>query len=275
MTVPRIKTIPVGDDRWYVNEETGERVPGVSAITGMMPKPGLLWGATRAAAEYALDNYDELSALARKSRWAAVNAIKGAHQQKWNKLANEGTGVHKAAEKWMRADMAGIPAAERRFLVTSHEKACLRNYIRFCREFAVTPVLIEQTVWNEEYLYAGTFDSVLQFGLGNNKISPGLKLVDVKSGASGVWPEAALQQTAYRWAPKILNEDGGHDDMPEVDEAFALWLRPEGFSLIPLETGPESWEQFKRLRASYDWKIKHEKSAVGNAVNENPLPRKR
>jgi hypothetical protein len=145
----------------------------------------------------------------------------------------------------------------------------LRNFARFSTEFDVEPVLIETTVWDEEHDYAGTLDGFYRLSVDGQSLNA---IVDIKTGASGVWPEAALQQTAYSRASQYIDPATGElRPMPKADAAFALWLRPNGWALIPLAIDDAMWEQFLRLRASYEWKRHDEKRAVGKAVNANPL----
>ena len=167
------------------------------------------------------------------------------------------------------------------FRVPTSTMAFLKNFARFATEFDVIPQLVETTVWDDEVGYAGTFDGLFRLTL-SQEVADNLgvareidAIVDIKTGASGVWPEAALQQTAYARAKWFIDPDTGKKcPMPQVDAAFGLWLRPEGWALIPLEIDAENWEQFKRLRASWQWKRTREKYAVGKAVNRNPLTRK-
>lgn len=269
MTVPKVETTYVSGDRWYVDPGTGEKVPGVSAILNMMPKPALTKWAAREAASFAVSNIDVVAALARSDEKAAVELVKGAPWRKSGKAADSGTEVHGLAEQLMRDR---IEKRKSTFRVPQGTMDFLKNFARFATEFNVYPHLIETTVWDDEYDYAGTFDGLYTLTLDGREI---LAIVDIKTGASGVWPEAALQQTAYARAKWYLDPaTGERRPMPQVDAAFGLWLRPEGWALIPLEIDDVNWEQFKRLRASYEWKLFHEKHAVGKAVNKTPLTRK-
>ncbi len=269
MTVPKVETTYVAGDRWYIDPGTGDKVPGVSAILAMMPKPALPPWAAREAASFAVDNIDVVAALARTDRKAAVDLIKGAPWRKSGKAANAGTEVHGLAERLMRDRIENRKST---FSVPQGTMDFLRNFARFATEFDVIPQLVETTVWDDEHNYAGTFDGLYRLTLDGNEIDA---IVDIKTGASGVWPEAALQQTAYARAKWFLDpETGEKKPMPAVDAAFGLWLRPEGWALIPLSIDEENWQQFLRLRESYQWKIKREKHAVGKAVNKTPLTRK-
>lgn len=265
MTVPKVQTTYVQGDRWYVNKD-GEKRPGVSAILGMYPKPALPGWAAREAATFAVENIDVVKALAATDKKAAIDLIKGAPWRKSGRAADAGTEVHGLAERLMQDRIENRKSA---FSVPAGTMEFLRNFARFSTEMDVTPRLIETTVWDEEHDYAGTLDGFYTLTVGNQTLDA---IVDIKTGASGVWPDAALQQTAYKNASHYIDPATGElKPMPKADAAFALWLRPAGWALIPLNTDDDTWAQFLRLRQSYAWKRTCEKSAVGKAVNRNPL----
>ena len=76
MTTPKIKTVSIAGDRWYIDPLTGDKVPGVSSVKDTLAKPGLLYGAVKVAANYAVDNVDTIKALALTDRDAAVDLVK-------------------------------------------------------------------------------------------------------------------------------------------------------------------------------------------------------
>jgi hypothetical protein len=270
MTVPRIATTYISGDRWYVDAGTGNKVPGVHAILDMMPKPALMGAAVKEAAEFAIANIDVVAALARTDRKAALDLVKGAAQRKWGKARDSGTEVHSYTETLMRDR---IEQRKSTFRVPQGTMEFLRSFAQFATEFNVIPQQVETTVWDDDIGYAGTFDGLYRLTLDPAREIDAL--VDIKSGASGIWPEASLQQTAYARAKWMIDPATGEKvPMPHVDAAFGLWLRPEGWALIPLAIDDENWEQFKRLRDSWEWKRSHEKHCVGKAINKNPIVRK-
>lgn len=261
MTVSAVKR---GSGTAYVTD-TGETYPRVSNVLGMYPKEKLMPFYARQAATYAVDHRDELAGMPRAE---AITLASGAAQRYSNKAANDGTRIHSYVEQVMRAMMAGTKPS---FAVSADDKKYLRNFVRFVKEFEVEPVMLEALVWSDTHRYAGRLDAGLKLTIGGKR---GLYDVDTKTGASGVWPEAALQQTAYVNAEYYLDATGKARKLPRFKGAFALWLRPDGYALIPLSTSEANWQQFLRLRDSYEWKQTHEDMAVGKAINTNPLQRK-
>ncbi len=270
MTVPKAKTFTRYGDRWY-RDEDGATAPGVSSIVNMLPKPALTPWAARMAAEFAVKNIEAVYNLAKVDSEAAVALVKGAPWRSSGRAADAGTEVHHYTELIGRAMLAG---EKPQFSAPSDVMPFLRQFARYVAEFKVEPVMLETTVWHDEpgQEYSGTFDFL---GKLPTLHGDGLVIVDTKTGASGIWSSSAIQQTAYRYARQYIDPDTGKKkDMPEVVATYGLWLRPEGFALIPLASTQEELDEWRRLRGSYGWKISREKKVVGAAVNRVPLKRK-
>jgi hypothetical protein len=238
----------------------------------MMPKNALTPWASRLAAEYAVGHMEEVAELLseRDGEKLAIERIKGASSRYSSKAASEGTLVHHYAEEVARAVMNNTkPKAD---AMPPGMLPYLKSYVRFLKEFDVEPVMLERAVWNDEVGYAGRFDMVAKL----RTIDDSLCMIDTKSGASGVWESVALQQTAYVRAERVYDDIAQtFSPMPEIKAAYALWLRPEGFALIPVDTMASEWEQFKRLRGSLEWKLKRAKKVIRPAINKSPIKRQR
>lgn len=273
MTVPKVTTKQIKGSRWYIidKDDPTKTVPGVSSITSMMPKDALTPAAVKETAAFVCRNQDAIRSM---SKVDAFDWIKGAYRRSWNAKANLGTRVHAGCEQ---IDKALIEGRKPAFRVETEIKPYLNQYAKFIREFEVEPVMSEVTVFNGDVGYAGTFDGLKWMTLPTGERA--LFDVDTKSGASGVWPEAALQQTAYNHAPYYIDPKTGLlVPMPaelRQDIAFALWLRPEGYAVLPLDTGVENWQHFKRLRACFQWEKveQHGEVAVRAPINERPIRR--
>lgn len=270
MTTPKVTTKymkgALYGDRWYVHDDSGDSVPGVSAIKSMYPAPALENWFKKATAEYCVDHVDAVASLAELDRDGAIELVKGATSRHSKKAANRGTEVHALCEQVMR-DM--IDGKKSTFQASKDDMLYLRNFARFIKEFNVKPVMIETTVWSQDHRYAGTFDLMAEV-----KGYEGLSLVDTKSGQSGIYHDAGVQQTGYKWADHYIDNEGAFQEMPMVNQAFGLWLRPDGWALIPLRTDQVMWDHFLRLRALYWYKEKIQDTVVGKAVNANPLKKK-
>ena len=75
----RLTTIKRNDSRFYVDRETGERVPGVTSIVDMIPKPFLQFWAAKLVAEWTADNIGSfVHMLIDGQREAAIDPAKSA-----------------------------------------------------------------------------------------------------------------------------------------------------------------------------------------------------
>lgn len=244
----------------------------MSAIIDMMPKNALTPWASRLAAEYVVGHMDEVAdMLAEKDgEKRAIDWIKGASKRDSSKKARTGTSVHHWTEEVARAVMNGTkPKTDR---LPEGILPYLKQYVRFLHEFDVEPVLLENVIWNDEVGYAGRIDMACRL----RAIDNALVIVDTKSGASGVWESVALQQTAYARAESWWDEEKDvMVPMPEIARTYALWLRPEGFALIPVQSTDAEWEQVKRLRESLEWKLKRGSKVILPAINKRPIKRQR
>jgi hypothetical protein len=240
----------------------------VSSVIDMMPKNALTPWSARLAAEYVVGNLDLVTELAATDQRKAIALIKGAYVRYSDSAAKEGTMVHHYAETVARAVMEGTkPQADR---MPPNMLPYLKQYVKFLKEFDAEPIMLENAVWDDEVGFAGRFDAVFRLRAIDNSLS----IVDTKSGASGVWESVSLQQTAYAYAPEYYDEPtDSFKPMPEIKNTYALWLRPEGFALIPVESSEAEWEQFKRLRLSLEWKRTRAKKVILPAINRKPLKR--
>lgn len=238
-------------------------MPGVSAIKSMLPAPALLNWKARATAEYCVDNVDQVASLAKTDKAGAVELVKNSTDRYSKKAAARGTDVHAMCETVMRAMMAG---EKPKFSATKDDMAYLRNFARFIKEFNVRPKMVETTIWSQEHNYAGTFDLLCELDGVDGDV-----IVDYKSGKSGVYPVAGIQQTGYRWADSYIDEDGNFQVMPKVAGAFGMWLRPDGWALYPLRTDEAMWDVFLHLRALYQFKVELMPTVVEKPINSKPL----
>src|SRR5690606_41327726 len=87
-----IRRVDRGKNHWYVDADSGDRVPGVTSITdGGLPKKALINWAGNATAEYAVDHWAELSELAPSAR---LKRLQGGRYEAKDAAANKGTRVH-------------------------------------------------------------------------------------------------------------------------------------------------------------------------------------
>lgn len=214
---------------WYV-DATGAKIPGVTGIIGDgLPKPALIHWAGNVTAEYAVNNWDELSALKVADR---LKTLKGARYAEKDAAAKRGTEVHHLAEQLARGEQVTVPDE-----LAGH----VESYVRFLDEWDPQPVLLETTVYHRAFGYAGTLDMVADLNNGQRL------LCDIKTTRSGVYGDTALQLAAYRYADRYLDEGGVARDMVEVDGCAVIWVRSDGYDLVPVTADESVLTQFRHV----------------------------
>lgn len=231
---------------YYIDQDTGERVPGVTTILGDgLPKKALINWAATATAEYAVDHWDELSTLAPSARLKKLN---GGRYAVKDEAANRGTQVHKMGERLMAGETVVVP---------DEIRAYVDSYVRFLDEFQLRVRHIEALVYSETHRYVGTLDIFGDILLPDMPEYDDLPrdeegfvcncLIDAKTNRSGIFGETALQLAGYRFA-EFMQTDGSDPEtafeMPAVTWTGAVWIRPDGYSLIPVTAGEEQHRAF-------------------------------
>ena len=141
--------------------------------------------------------------------------------------ANRGTEVHKLAEKLVKGEAIEVPP---------ELSGYVDSYVQFLDDWQPKPVLVEATVANLRWGYAGQLDLVADLPNGERAV------MDLKT-SKGVYPETSLQCAAYRHAEIYL--DGNDQELQLADlgitAAYVVHVRADGYSVHPLdvsEVGP-------------------------------------
>jgi len=232
-----------GRNHTYVDLDAGgERVPGVTTLAGNgLPKPALLNWAGEATAEYAIDNWDDLAKLPLSER---LKKIKGGRYEKRDAASARGTEVHKLAERLIADERVTVPDA-----IAGYVQSC----VRFLDEFDVRAVHVEAVVYSETRRHVGTLDLIADVLLpdmpkydhiprGEDGYARGL--LDWKTTKSGIFGDVALQLAGYRHSEFLILPDGEAIDMPRVDFCAGIHIRPDGYSVVPLECGDDVYRDF-------------------------------
>jgi hypothetical protein len=225
MSQPRTRRIDRGRSHTYLLD--GERADGVTWILSQgVPKPALINWAARTTADYAVDHWEELSAQTASER---VRTLEKARWADRDGAAVRGTQVHELAQKLASGVELDIPEP-----LVGHVDA----YLQFAEQWQPEELVIESVVGNRRYRYMGTLDLIAR--LADDRTW----LLDWKTAASGIWPESALQLAAYRNAEFYLDGNGQEQPMPTVDACGCVWLRADGYDLIPVDAGPDTFRSF-------------------------------
>lgn len=256
-----------GRSHWYTDTDTGERIPGVTTINGDgLPKKALINWAGNSTAEYAIDHWDELAELPPSAR---LKKIQGGRYESRDEAANRGTQVHKMGERLINGESVVVPDLLRPYV---------DSYVRFLDEFQLRARHVEALVYSETHRYVGTFDIFGDILLPDMPEYAGLPrdedgfvcgcLIDAKTNRSGIFGETALQLAAYRHA-EFLQPDPRDPDtaepMPEVTWTGALWIRPDGYSLIPVVADEGQHRAFLYVQQVAQWD-KSSRDLVGSPI---------
>jgi hypothetical protein len=265
MTTPKVNTISRSGSRFYVNPDTGSKNPGVTSVLNMLPKPFLKFWASKLVAEMAVDSIGEVVGLAMKDRQAAIDLLKRAPDRFTAKAADTGTLAHDAFEDIARA--GGVRPKR----VHPDAEPFVKHFMEFVKTCEPEFIFLEETVWDDEDGYAGSFDALATLhGAAAGPLQGKTLFFDWKTTRSGVHEEVALQLAAYRSAQHIIRPDGSRVPIPKTDGAAVLHVRPEGWQLVPVETdevdGVAVMDYFRALRFVFDWDSFAKKSVILPAV---------
>lgn len=205
----------------------GHDCDGVTTIIrDGVPKPALVRWAGRVTAGYALDHWSELAELGVAER---LRKLEGAPWAERDTQAIRGTQVHSLAQRLAHGETVNVPEP-----LVGHVDA----YLAFVRDWAPRERLVEAVVGNRQRRYMGTLDLVADLA--------DLKtwILDFKTTASGVYSESAMQLAAYRFAEFYLGDGGQEMPLPSIDAAGVVWLRADGYDLVPVDAGPETFRAF-------------------------------
>jgi hypothetical protein len=232
----------------------GQKLPGVTTILGDgLSKPALVAWGINTTAGYAADHWDELAELPVSKR---IEVLKKAPYADRDAAAKRGTEVHRLAEKLANDEEIEVPEA-----LAGH----VDSYVRFLDEHDVKPVLLETAcVSITKWPYAGTFDGVLDFP------HRGRRLVDIKTARSGVFPDNALQLSAYLNSTHYAGpeDDWQLHDMSGlgIEGCDVIHVRADGYDVVPVETGSAVFRTFRYVQQLHAWANDQSKTVVGDAV---------
>lgn len=214
----------------------GETAMGVTTALSLgLPKGALPHAATKTLARILRAMpAEQREAIFRMPEDAAINAMRDLPFAEWRAKATRGIEVHSIAEQLIRGEPVAVP---------DRLASYVDSAVRFMNERKPVPVLVEFTVGSRQWMYAGTGDLVADMPDGRRL------LLDYKTSESGIWPETALQLSAYRYADAVVMPDGTEMPMSEVkiDGCAAVWVRPDGYDVIPVVADEQQYKAFLHI----------------------------
>jgi hypothetical protein len=213
----------------------GKPVQGVTTlIKGGLPAPALTYWSARTVAEYVADNADAVEQLRTMGRGPMVAALKETPWQQRDEAGRRGTEVHALAEQLVAGHEVEVPDE-----LAGH----VDSAVRFLDEWKVTPILTECSVAHREHWWAGRLDLLGSLPDGRTI------LFDWKTTRSGIFAETAFQLAAYSHAEFHVTDDDIDTElpMPPIDECMAVWVRGDGYDVIPVDAGDDTYRKFRHL----------------------------
>lgn len=210
----------------------GRPVQGVtSLIKGGLPSPALMYWSARTVAEFVADHQADIESMWGKGRGAMVAYLKETPWDRRDKAAIRGTEVHALAEQLVMGDEVAVP---------EHLHDYVTSCVAFLDEWAPQTLLKERPVAHRAHWWAGKFDYLC-------RIDGQVWLIDWKTSASGIYPETAFQLAAYSHAEFYLDDDGAEVELPHIDRCAAVWLRPDGYSVVPVKADNETYREYRHI----------------------------
>ena len=233
MTSPALAHNVRGRGRHYTNPLTGEDVPSVTNVIGVLDKPALPRWAAKMTAEAAWKMRGSLDAMGEAE---AIDVLKGSPWRNSGRAADRGTSIHDYLEA--RAEGRMLPKLEGDAL---RYKAGADQFLEQYRpEFVRT----EFTCFGDGY--AGTADFQAW-------IDGRLVIGDYKT-SKALYPEIALQLAAIRFAESVVNDDGNVSEMPEVDGCVGVLITPDGCDVREIAADLNAHRAFMACLSAWEWR---------------------
>lgn len=237
MTSPQ-NAISTPDGRYYQWKDDPLYMSATNALDCMRKKALEYWG-PKAVAEYVADNMATIRAVLTESptamtKAAAIDLMKRSPYRTSDEASGIGSLIHEVAE----ARALGLPTPEHE---DKHERF-IRSLDMFLEDWQPEFIQTEMTVYNRRYGYAGTLDGIMKAG-GTTYLFDWKTTKPGRQG-HGIYPEAALQMAAYRYAEFAGLPNGTEMEMPEVDECVGINLRPAKYTVVPVTADEAVFKAF-------------------------------
>lgn len=267
-------TRPVRDNDGYYHMPDGRKLMSVTTIIEHgVPKPGLVHWAAIEVARCAMDYLPRLlRARGEEARETAYQWLRRAAERRRDSAADLGTSVHDAVE----ASILDAPWPE----PTDEQRPFLDAFARFCDHWQPDWEASEMVVANLTDGWAGKGDAWMRLVLPDLGPTPMLVVADWKSGKN-IYPEVALQLSAYARAEVAWLRDGTSVEPPHPQHAIVVHLRPDkypqtgGYRVRPVDITDTTYAAFRHAQATAEgWVKDRSKTVLGKAYTEPKLAEK-
>lgn len=218
----------------------GVKIQRVTDVLNAMDKPALKQWAANAAADLAVDRWDELAELPPSKR---LDEIRYAHRRVVKAAQVAGTDVHGYGERLVKGEPVDPP---------DELRGMVESYARFLDEWRIEPIAVETPVaWTGPAPYAGRSDLWARIGVRDNASA----LIDLKTGKA-VYPETSLQLAAYAHAD-LWQPDGPDSEqpLPGVDLVYVAHVQADHVDMVPAlyAATDNEWRVFRYVQQVSRW----------------------
>lgn len=251
-------------DRWYINQETGEKYAGVTSILNVLNKEGINKAKLKRQATYLADNRKRLAEVT-KAQYLAEVKNDDVYLDEWRIAREVGTAAHLVLENLLD----GKPAQEGVNDVEGWEGQSptlwvARAWEELNEQFDVVPMHNETMVFSDRYGYAGTYDNAWL-------IDGEMCIVDAKTNAGGPRASVGLQNIAYAMAEQMYDSEGNVVDNLTFTRSRVFWVRPDGWNLFELRFDNELWVDFRAMLRAYQHVKLREGRVIEGGLAEDGL----
>lgn len=207
MTTPVLAENVKGKGRHYRHPTTGDLVPSVTNVIGIIDKPALPRWAAKETAKAAWSLRTSLDEMGEEE---AVDVLKGAPWRRSGRAADRGTSIH----EWLEAALLGQPLPELSGEAVLYRDAAAAWLERWQPETLATEVTMFSA------LYAGTADALVT-------LDGEVWLIDFKT-SSGLYPEVALQLAALAACPTAIIGGEPTEEFDSIERLGAVRIGKDG-----------------------------------------------
>jgi len=181
------KVILEFDSQNHIYSVEGKQVYGVTNITGILNKPGLLYWGVNKAVEFLEANWKPGKAYDEVQIKNLLEEARKIHTQIKNEAADIGSMIHRWVSDYIKAISEKKTPPKRP--INKEMKAAIDGFFKWAKKSQLKIMRSEKKVYHDKFGYAGTLDLE---GIVENKRT----VIDLKTG-NKLYPEAFLQAVAY------------------------------------------------------------------------------
>lgn len=251
-------------DRWYIDDDTGEKFAGVTSVLNVANKEGVNKAKLKQQAIYLADNRKRMADLT-KAQYLAEVKNDSVYLDDWRVAREVGTAAHLVLEnlidgKAPETDAQDVEGWEGQ----SPTLWMTRAWEELNERYNVQPLYSETMVFSEKWGYAGTYDNAWL-------IDGELCIVDAKTNKNGPRASVGLQNMAYAMAEHMYLPNGEVADNVEFEKSRVFWVRPDGWQLYDLRFDNELWVDFRAHLRLFKYTKLREGKVIEDALVEDGL----